>query len=105
MRRRTKAKLATNKASARATSGGPSEEERLRSLEERVQDTLTETQVTGVSGMDTLNTCEGVLGNWMYRCLLCKIANLTLNMSGDRVTGKSQQPLPPSAGRKLKLKN
>ncbi|XP_041865281.1 myb-related transcription factor, partner of profilin-like [Melanotaenia boesemani] len=54
LRRRTKGKIAHNKRSANKTGGGPSEEIPLTNVEEQVQLTFCEEQITGVSGYDTL---------------------------------------------------
>nr|XP_055049588.1 nuclear apoptosis-inducing factor 1-like [Misgurnus anguillicaudatus] len=54
LRRRTKEKVAFNKAAVKKTGGGPIEEMPLTPLEELVQMSLTGEQVTGVDGIDSL---------------------------------------------------
>ncbi len=50
-----KRKLAFNKASANKTGGGTVDEMPLTSIEEQVQLTFCEEQVTGIAGYDTLD--------------------------------------------------
>ena len=59
IRRRTKEKLAYNKTSANKTGGGTVDEMPLTSIEEQVQLTLCEEQITGIAGYDTLDQTAG----------------------------------------------
>ncbi|KAM9306241.1 uncharacterized protein KZ484_026737 [Pholidichthys leucotaenia] len=58
LRRRTKEKIAFNRASAKETGGGPVEEMSLTTLEEAVQQSFTEEQASGLDGVDPLEVSQ-----------------------------------------------